>query len=270
MDGGGMSGHNSVGRVSLNCGVVDVRGLNDLWDWDSTWDGNLIRLGDMGDLDDLTGNGTWDSNWDINIVLLDINLWDNVGELRGDSGVSSDGSKDSLLDNGVSGSGASWDRCRGDGSIRCWGSRDDWSGKSNGVNKVLGRSGDIRMGRLGDGFVSSNGISMSSNNLLDSNLDGSLSNKSVFNTVLNYWGSSSIRSVSLSNHCGSGCNWGSDKATSISQTSMSYKTGMSNETSMSVVSGGSTVGTGHKSKSNTKSVHVSAALFRSNSPCSLR
>ena len=152
MDGGGMSGHNSVGRVSLNCGVVDVRGLNDLldgvnlvgsWDWDSTWDSNLIRLGDMGDLDDLTGNGTWDSNWDINIVLLDIDLWDNVGILGGDSGVSSDGSKDSLLDNGVSGSRASWDRCRGDGSIRCWGSRDDWSGKGNGVNKVLGRSGNI-------------------------------------------------------------------------------------------------------------------------------
>merc|ERR1711892_595716 len=179
MDGGGMSGHNSVGRVSLNCGVVDVRGLNDLLDGDSTWDSNLIRLGDMGYLDDLTGNGTWNSNWDINIVLLDIDLWDNVGELRGDSGVSSNGSKDSLLDNGVSGSGASWDRCRGDGSIRCWGSRDDWSGKGNGVNKVLGRSGNIRMGRLGDGFVSSNGISMSSNNLLDSNLDGSLSNQSV-------------------------------------------------------------------------------------------
>merc|ERR1711892_1426714 len=103
------------------------------------------------------------------------------------------------------------------------------------------------MGRLGDGFVSSNGISMSSNNLLDSNLDGSLSNQ-----------------------CGSGCNWCSNKATSISQTSMSYKTGMSNETSMSIVSGGSPVGTGHKGKSNTKSVHVSAALFRSNSPCTLR
>merc|ERR1712106_454238 len=208
----------------------------------------------MGDLDDLTGNGTWDSNWDINIVLLDIDLWDNVGELRGDSGVSSDGSKDSLLDNSVSGS------------------RDDWSGKGNGVNKVLGWSGNIRMGRLGDGFLSSNGISMSSNNLLDSNLDSSLSTKSVFNTVLNYWGSSSIRSVSLSNHCGSGCNWGSDKATSISQTGMSSisQTSMSNETSMSVVSGGSTVGTGHKGKSNTKSVHVSAPMFRSNSPCTLR
>merc|ERR1712106_1180298 len=105
----------------------------------------------MGDLDDLTGNGTWDSNWDINIVLLDIDLWDNVGELRGDSGVGSDGSKDSLLDNGVSGGGASWDRCRGDGSIRCWGGRDDWSGKGNGVDKVLDRSSDIRSGRLGDG-----------------------------------------------------------------------------------------------------------------------
>merc|ERR1711892_982055 len=160
VDGGGMSGHNSVGRVSLNCGVVDVRGLNDLldgvnlvgsWDWNSTWDSNLIRLGDMGDLDDLTGNGTWDSNRDINIVLLAIDLWDNVGELGSGSGVSSDWGSNLGLDTGVSRGGASWDRGRGDGSIRCWGSMDDWSGKGNSVDKVLDRSSDIRSGRLGDG-----------------------------------------------------------------------------------------------------------------------
>merc|ERR1712168_1412879 len=137
---------------------------------DGTWDGNLIRLGNVGDLDDLTGNGTWDSNRDIDIVVLDIDFWDNVGDLRGDSGVGSDGSSDLGLDNGVSRSWASWDRCRGDGSIRCWGSRDGWRGKSNGLNKVLG--------------LSSNGVSMSSNNLLDSGLDSPLSNNSVLNTVL--------------------------------------------------------------------------------------
>merc|ERR1712123_26550 len=160
MDWGSMSGHNSLAGVGLVCGVVDVRGLNNFldgvnlvgsWDWDSTWDSNLIRLSDMGDLDDLTGNGTWHSNWDINIVLLDIDLWDNVGKLGGDSGVSSDWGSNLGLDNGVSGGGASWDRCGGDGSITCWGSRDDWSGKGNGVDKVLDRSSNIRSGRLGDG-----------------------------------------------------------------------------------------------------------------------
>merc|ERR1719420_354231 len=124
-----MSSHNSLAGVGLDCGVVDVGSLNDFldgvnlvgsWDWDGTWDGNLIRLSDMGDLDDLTGNGTWDSN----VVFLDIDLWDNVGDLRGDSGVGSDGSSDLRLDNGVSRSRSSWDGSRGDGSIRCWGSRD--------------------------------------------------------------------------------------------------------------------------------------------------
>merc|ERR1712106_851323 len=73
-------------------------GLNDLldgvnlvgsWDWDGTGNGDLIRLGDMLVDNDLTGNGTWDGNWDINVVFLDIDLWDNVGELGSDSGVSS-------------------------------------------------------------------------------------------------------------------------------------------------------------------------------------
>merc|ERR1712033_135914 len=144
-----MSSHDSLAGVSLDGGVVDVGSLNDFldgvnlvrsWDMDGTWDGNLIRLGNVGDLDDLTGNSTWDSNRDINVVFLDIDLWDNVGDLRGDSGVGSDGSSDLGLDNGVSRSWASWDRCRGDGSIRCWGSRDGWRGKSNSLNKVLGFS----------------------------------------------------------------------------------------------------------------------------------
>merc|ERR1719430_2202012 len=122
----------------------------------------------MGDLDNLTGNGTWDGNGDIDIVFLDIDLWDNVGDLRGDSGVGSDGSSDLGLDNSVS---RSWDRGRWDGSIGCWGSRDGWRGKSNSLNEVLGFSSNIGVGRLGDGLLSSNGVSMSSNNLLDSGLN---------------------------------------------------------------------------------------------------
>merc|ERR1711892_712380 len=142
MNWGSMSGHNSLAGVGLVCGVVDVRGLNNFldgvdlvgsWDRDGTGNGDIIRLGNMGNLDDLTGNCTWHSNRDINIVLLDIDLWDNVGKLGGDSGVGSDGSSNLGLDNGGSGGG------------------DDWSGKGNGVDKVLDRSSDIRSGRLGDG-----------------------------------------------------------------------------------------------------------------------
>lgn len=160
VDRGGMGSHNSLAGVGLICGVVDVRGLNNLldgvnlvgsWDWDGTGNSDLIRLGDMGDLDDLTGNGTGNGNWDINVVFLDIDLWDNVGELRSDSGVSSDWGKDSLLDNSVSRSRASWDRCRGDGSIRCWGNWEDWRGNGDSLDKVLGSTSKIRSGRLGDG-----------------------------------------------------------------------------------------------------------------------
>merc|ERR1719187_2232462 len=157
VDWGGMGSHNSLARVSLICGVVDVRGLNDFldwvdlvgsWDMDGTGNRNFVRLSDMGDLDDLTGNSTWDSNGDINVVVLDIDLWDNVGDLRGDSGVGSDGSSDLGLNNSVSRSRSSWDRCRGDGSIRCWGSRDGWGSNRSGLNNVLRSSGNIRMGRL--------------------------------------------------------------------------------------------------------------------------
>merc|ERR1719318_2360142 len=183
---GSMGSHNSVARVSLDCGVVDVRGLNDFldgmdlvgsWDMDGTGNRNFVRLSDMGDLDDLSGNGTWDSNGDINVVVLDIDLWNNVGDLRGDSGVGSDGSSDPLLNNSVSRSRSSWDRGR----------RDGWRGNGDSLNDVLGSSGNIRMGRLGDGFLSSNGISVSSNNLLASSLDGSMSNNSIFYMVLNHW-----------------------------------------------------------------------------------
>merc|ERR550519_2347547 len=220
MDRGSVSSRDSLAGVSLICSVVDVGSLNDFldgvnlvrsWDMDGTWDGNLIRLGNVGDLDNLTGNGTWDSNGDIDIVVLDVDFWDNVGDLRGDSGVGSDGSSDLGLDNGVRRSWASWDRCRGDGSIRCWGSRDGWRGKSNSLDKVLGCSSNIGVGRLGDGLLSSNGISMSSNNLLDSGLDSPLSNNSVLNTVLNYWGSSSIAVVGLSNNSWGAGNWSSNK-----------------------------------------------------------
>merc|ERR1711892_897538 len=238
-------------------------GLNDLldgvnlvgsWDWDGTGNGDLIRLGDMLVDNDLTGNGTWDGNWDINVVFLDIDLWDNVGELGSDSGVGSDWSKDSLLDNSVSRGRSSRNRCRWDGSIRCWSNGDSWRGKGNSLNEVLGSTSSIGYSGLGKRSVSGNSVSVSSNNLLDSSLDGSLSNNSVFNTVLNYWGSSSIRGVSLSNNSWSTCNWGSNKTSSITKTSISFRHG-------------STIGKGHKGNSNTKSVHVSAALFRSNSPC---
>merc|ERR1712186_201683 len=96
---GSVSSHDSLAGVSLDGGVVDVGSLNDFldgvnlvgsWDMDGTGNRNFIRLSNMGDLNDLTGNSTWNSNRDINVVVLDIDFWNNVGDLRGDSGMSSD------------------------------------------------------------------------------------------------------------------------------------------------------------------------------------
>merc|ERR1712054_113157 len=210
VDWGGMSSHNSLGGVSLICGMVDMRGLNDLldgvdlvgsWDRDSTGNGDLVWLGDMVDLDNLTGNGTWDSNRDINVVLLYVQLWDNVGDLRSGSGVGSDGSSDLGLNNGVSGSRSSWERL--------------------GLNEVLGSSGNIRGSGLRDGLLSGNNVVVASNNLLDSGLNGPVSNNSVFNMVLNYCRSSSIRVMSLSNNSWGMGNWCTNNSTSTGITDSS-------------------------------------------------
>merc|ERR1719430_960 len=97
-------------------------------------------------------------------------------------------------------------------------------------------------------------ISMSSNNLLDSSLDSPLSNNSVLNTVLNYWGSSSIAVVGLSNNSWGAGNWSSNKSSTSIANSTNY--------AMSIVSlgHGSPIGTGHEGASDHKSVHVCAAL----------
>merc|ERR1719228_1679370 len=88
VDGGSMGSYNSLGGVSLICGVMDVRGLN--------------------------------------VVFLDIDLWDNVGNLGSDYRVGSDWGSNLGLDNSVSRSWTSRNRCRRNGSERCRRSRDDW------------------------------------------------------------------------------------------------------------------------------------------------
>merc|ERR1719430_580577 len=130
VDGGSMGSYNSLGGVSLICGVMDVRGLNDLLDRV-----NLVRSRDW--------DSTGDSNGDINVVFLDIDLWDNVGNLRCDSGVGSDWCSNLGLDNSVSRSWTSRNRCRRNGSIRCRRSRDCWRSNRNGFNDVLWSTSNI-------------------------------------------------------------------------------------------------------------------------------
>merc|ERR1712117_286016 len=215
----GMSTHNSLGGVGLNCGMVHVWGLNNLldwvnlvwgWDWDSSWDSDLVWLGNMlGNLD-LTGNSSWHSNWDINVVLVDLDLWDDVGHLGGDSGVRSDWGLDHLLCDSVSWGRSSWNWSWWDGGIGCWGSWDSWGGQGSGLNKVLWSASSIGDSWLGDMLLSGNNILVSRNSTGVSGLDSSLSNNTVFHSVLNNSWSSSIAVVSLSYSNWGMCHWSTD------------------------------------------------------------
>merc|ERR1712018_108630 len=256
VDWGGVSSHNSLGGVGLNGGVVDVWGLDNLldwvdlvwsWDMDGSWDWDLVWLGNWLLNNDLTGNSSWDGNWDINVVFVDLDLWDDVGDLWGDSGVGSDWGSNSGLGHGISWGRTSWDWCRWDGSIWCWGSWDSWGWEGSGLNEVLWGSGNIRGGWLGDSFMSGNSVLVSSNNGSDSSLDGSLSNDTVFNSVLNNSWSSGVAVVGLSNNSRGVGNSGTDNGTSTN-------TGVSQVSNSDV--GGSSSDTGHEGTGNHKSVHV--------------
>merc|ERR1712123_367707 len=216
------------------------------------------------DSDDTLNRG-WDMDRDINIVLLYIDLRDDVGSLRSDPGVSPDRGEYLCLDNSVSRSKTSRDRCWRDGSIRCWWSGDHWSGQSNSLNMVLGNTSSIRDSWLSNVLNTTNRVSMTTDNRLDSSLDNLMSNNSILNTALNLGGSSNIGS--------------STKAkTSIAKTSMGNssksKTGMGNSSSIAERGnhtsggvGGGTHGTGHNGESDYKAVHVSIAPVQKRLPC---
>ena len=87
----------------------------------------------------LVRNSTWDSN----VIFLDIDLWDNVGNLGNDSGVGSDWGSNLGLDHSVSRSWTSRNRCRRNGSKRCRRGRDCLRGNRNSFNDVLGSTSSI-------------------------------------------------------------------------------------------------------------------------------
>lgn len=193
VDWGVVGGHDGLGGVGLNSLVVDVGGLDNLldwvnlvwgWDWDSSWDWDLIRLGNWLLDEDLTGNGSWDSDGDVDVVLVDLDLGDDVGHLWGDSGVGSDWGSDLGLGHGVSWGGAEVSWCWWDGGVWCWGSGDGGWGNGSGLNEVLGSSSNVGGSGLGDGFLSGNGVLVTSDNGDSSGLDLSVSDNTVLDTVL--------------------------------------------------------------------------------------
>jgi len=216
VDWSGVSGDHGLGGVSLNSGVMDVGGLHNLLDgvnlvrsgdWDSPGDGDLVRLGNMVVGDDLTGNSPGDSHGHINVVLVDLDLGDDVGDLGSDPDVAPHGGGDLGLGDSVSRSEASWDWCGGDGSIWSRSGRDGWRSNWSGLNNVLGSSGHVRGGWLGDGLLSGNDVLMTSNNTGVTGLDGPLSHNSVLHSVLHDWRSGSVAVVGLTDHGGGGGHW---------------------------------------------------------------
>merc|ERR550519_1123515 len=172
VDGGGVSGDDGLGGVSLHGGVVDGRGLHDLLDgvdlvgsgdWDSPGDGNLVGLGHVGVGDDLTGHSSGHSHGNIHVVLVDLDLGHDVGHLGGDLHVAPHWGGDLLDGDGVSGSGTGWDGCRWDGSIGKGGSGDGGGSDGSGLHDVLGSSDHIGGGWLGDGLLASDDVLVSTN-----------------------------------------------------------------------------------------------------------
>merc|ERR550519_1723405 len=179
VDGGGVSGDDGLGGVSLHGGVVDVRGLHDLLDgmdlvgsgdWDSPGDGNLVRLGHLGVGDDLTGHSSGHSHGNIHVVLVDLDLGHDVGHLGGDLHVAPHGGGDLLDGDGGGGS---------DGS---------------GLHDVLGSSDHIGGGWLGDGLLAGHDVLVSTHN-------------SVLHPVLHHGRARSVAVVGLANHGGGRGHW---------------------------------------------------------------
>jgi hypothetical protein len=198
--------------VGLYGGVVDVRGLHDLLDgmdlvgsgdMDGPGHRDLVGLGDVLVGDDLTRDSSGHSHGNINVVLVDLDLGHDVGHLRGDSHVAPHGGGDLGLGDGVSRSETSRDGCGGDGSVGSRGSRDGGGSDGSGLHDVLGSSGNVGGGWLGDGLLSSDHILVAGDNTGVSGLDSPGSDYSVLHSVLNHGGPGSVAVVGLPDHSGS-------------------------------------------------------------------
>lgn len=187
-------GHNSLGRVGGEGGVMHMGSLHDLLDGvdlvgsgnrDSTRNSHIIGSGDVLVDNDLTSNSGGDMDGHINVVLLHIDLGDDVGGLGSDPGVGPHGSKDLLLDHGISRGRSQVDRCWGDGSKRCRGIRYGRGSDGQGHLMVLGGPGQVGDRGLGDGLNTGNRVLVAGDNLLSSSLDNLVSNNPVLDTALN-------------------------------------------------------------------------------------
>ena len=207
VDGGGVGGHDGLLVVGGVGGVVHVGSLDDLLDGvdlvrgsnrDGPGDRDLIGLGNMLVHNDGALNGDGDMDGHVNVVVLDLNLGDDVGLLRGDPGVGPHGSKDLLLDNGVSGGGTSGNRRGRDGSHIGSSLGDDGRRQRAGLSQGLGGSSHVAGGGLGDDLLAGWDMGVASDHAGVSGLDNLASDDSILGVLLNNGGTSSVGLVGLS------------------------------------------------------------------------
>jgi len=206
VDGGGVGGDDGLLVVGGVGGVVHVGSLDDLLDGvdlvrgsnrDGPGDRDLIGLGNVLVHNDGALNGDGDMDGHVNVVVLDLNLGDDVGLLRGDPGVGPHRGEDLLLDNGVSRGRASGNRCRGDGSHVGGSMRDDWGRQRAGLSQGLGSSSDVAGGRLGNNLLASRDVGVASDHAGMSGLHNLAADNSVLGVLLNHWGASGVGLVGL-------------------------------------------------------------------------
>lgn len=199
------SGGNSVVGGGVGS-VVDNGLLNNLvdgvnlvggGDGDGTGNGNLVGLGNVLLDNDLTLNGNGDMDGHINVVLVDLELGHDVGLDRGDSGVSSHGSEDSLLGDGISGGGAEVDGCGGDGGIWCGGNGESGGREGLSLNNSLGLASDVAVGGLGDDLLVGLDVLVTGLHALGSNLDGLVADNTVLHMFLDDGGTGGVSVVGL-------------------------------------------------------------------------
>ena len=207
VDGGGVGGHDGLLVVGGVGGVVHVGSLNDLLDGvdlvrgsnrDGPGDRDLIGLGNVLVHNDGALNGDGDMDGHVNVVVLDLNLGDDVGLLRSDPGVGPHGSKDLLLDNGVSGGGTSGNRRGRDGSHIGSSLGDDGRRQRAGLSQGLGGSSHVAGGGLGDDLLAGWDMGVASDHAGVSGLDNLASDDSILGVLLNNGGTSGVGLVGLS------------------------------------------------------------------------
>ena len=207
VDWGGVGGDDGLLVVGGVGGVVNMGGLNDLLDGvdlvrgsnrDGPGDRDLIGLGNVLVHNDGALNGDGDMDGHVNVVVLDLNLGDDVGLLRGDPGVGPHGSKDLLLDNGVSGGGTSGNRRGRDGSHIGSSLGDDGRRQRAGLSQGLGGSSHVAGGGLGDDLLAGWDMGVASDHAGVSGLDNLASDDSILGVLLNNRGTSGVGLVGLS------------------------------------------------------------------------